>query len=443
MTRSALSILVLRLLGAALTYAFVVAMSRMTTVADFGILGTVMSASQFISVAGSFGQQLALIRFVPPLLARDEPRAAHDIVARGAKLTVMINGLLWLAIATALLVAGALGWVARAPLIAFGLLMMPLTAVIDLQASLARSYKLILLAIVPKDVLWRIISLLLIVAVLLLLHTGRLPLWIGFAIMVATLAGLIVAAQLIGQTRHGLPSIAQLRAPLADPEAVAQWRAAKVPLWLVSVSSTALGNIDVIITAILLGPEPAGIYFAANRIAFAPIYFQQSYNIVIGPILSEHHARGNPGAAEQAARSAAVQIFVPTVLASAVLAAAAPLVLGLFGHEFVAGVPVLYLLIAATVANTAFGPVDMVLNMCSEERLSMHIGVAMLVLAAALIAILGYIGGAVGVAIGVLVSIIARRWLQWLAVERKVGMRIDVVSAALRLPALPRRELRQ
>ena len=88
MRAAAIWTLLLRVSGAALSYVFVIVMARLMTVADFGILGTLMSASLLLSFTASFGQQMALLRFVPPLLAQGLPKAACDIIARAGRLTM-------------------------------------------------------------------------------------------------------------------------------------------------------------------------------------------------------------------------------------------------------------------------------------------------------------------------------------------------------------------
>jgi O-antigen/teichoic acid export membrane protein len=64
--------LALRLAGAGMTYVFAVVMARIMTLADFGLVSSLMSAAVVISAAASVGQSLAIVRFIPPLVFKGQ-----------------------------------------------------------------------------------------------------------------------------------------------------------------------------------------------------------------------------------------------------------------------------------------------------------------------------------------------------------------------------------
>lgn len=433
LSRAAATALGLRVAGAAMTYIFVIAMARLLSPADFGILATLMAASLVLSIAASVGQQLALLRFVPPLLARGQNGAAAALAARAGLTAAAGNLVLWVMLAGAVMLADAFGQVERGPLMAFGLLIVPLVGVIDFQAHLARAHRFITLAILPKDVLWRLMSVVLALVAAGLTGARPVPLGTVLAILIAVLAGLILtlAAAL---RRRGLPSLRAMQQAMRATPADDDWRRARGPLWGGSVAAVAFANIDVILAAALLGPGPAGLYFAANRIAQAPGFFQNSWNIVTGPVLSELHGADRRDALARTAAAASLQAFVPTLALALVLAALAGPVLALFGTAFVAAQGVLWLLLAAAVMNTVFGPADLVLNMCGQDRAALRISLITTLGGVGLMLALGLLHGATGIAAGVLIAVSARKWLFWRTARIRLGLRVDVLGALGRHP---------
>jgi O-antigen/teichoic acid export membrane protein len=356
------------------------------------------------------------------------PKAACDIIARAGRLTMAGNSLLFIALVIGVGIGTELGLIERPWVILLGLVILPLSAVLDFQAYLARSYRLIALAIAPKDVLWRVISLAIIGIFIAMTGRRQIPLDAAFGILVAVLVALILIVFLISVKRYHLPSLADVREGEPDGPTVEQWRNARVPLWIASISTLAFSNVDVMITAAVLGPEAAAIYFAANRIALAPNFFAASYIIVVGPHLSERYTTGDTSGATRAARLASVEIFLPTLATCLVLALFGHFVLQAFGPAYRAAFPTLCILLAAATVQTAFGIGDVVLNMCGGERASMRIGTITLPVGIALTAALGALWGANGVATGILLTVTWRRWLFWVSASRDLGMRLDMIS---------------
>ncbi len=418
----------LRIGAAGMTYLFVVALARMMNVADFGTVGTIMSASLLFSVIGSLGQRMALLRFVPPLIEAPDAPPPVTTIARAFRLALSGNFVVFLLLAAAALVAGAFGWVQNVPLILFGLIIVPLTGMIDMQAHLARAYRSIVLAILPKDVFWRLISMLLLGAVYF--GTGRdVPLWLAFAVLAGVLVLLILGQGAVMRRRLGVPGI--LRGALQEriPGRDLAWERARLPLWAASITAIAFTNLDVVAAGVLIGPKAAALYFAANRVALVPGLFLISYNIVVGPLFSGHHAAGRQAELRQVAQSASLQVFFPTLAAVIALGALAPLVLQLFGPEFVAATPVLRLLLLAALVTGAFGPSDLMLTMCGHERVAMQIGIWGTSIGAALIVLGALAGSAESLACGTLAAVIFARGLSLLATRRNLGFSVDAISA--------------
>ncbi len=131
----------------------------------------------------------------------------------------------------------------------------------------------------------------------------------------------------------------------------------------------------------IIGPQEAGLYFVANRIAMALGFFQTSQNMVITPAIAENWAAGRPEACAAIARQAAWAMTQPTLVFGIAICIFAVPVLGLFGSVFHDAKFVLWLLVAAATINAAFGPGDIVLNMCGREIAAQRIAAVSLALA--------------------------------------------------------------
>lgn len=432
MQLQALLTLLLRVFGAAMTYVFFIAVARVVSVKDFGILGTLMSSSLLLSVLASMGQQLALVRFLPPLTAQNQCNDSAYLIKRSALLSIKGNSVLLIAMLAILFLIPAHLVPSSKGTILIGIIIIPLTAMVDFQAYIARSYRLVLLAILPKDIFWRFFALVVIGITWLTVGRRLLSLHQVFLILDISL-GLIIMGNYYIMARYcGVPDIRQIMVSKQCHYNLSLWDASRVPLWIVSVASVAFINIDVMFAGILLGPKAAALYFAANRIAIAPNFYQQSYNIILGSHLSEAHALGHTDKLHDVAAKASLSVFVPTLVTAAAFAIIAPNILHLFGKHFSEASDILRLLLLSSIVNTFFGPADMMLNMCGHERVSMHIALQTLIGGIVLISGLTVAMGATGIALAVLLITFWKRWWYWNAASAKLGIRLDIVNTVIR-----------
>lgn len=430
---SAILAFVIKVLAAGVSYAFVFSLVRTMTITDFGIISILMSASLLFSVVGAVGQQMAMIRFVPPFINRDDRSVMYELVGRSFRLAIVGSAIVFIILSSLVIGSTALGLVDNPGVWIFGLLLIPAVAIIDMQSYLARACRSVLLALLPKEVLWRLISGASIVMVFF--ATGHQPvvLSLSIGVLLAVIVGLTLVQGLLIRNRLGIPSSVEsifLRFATSIPSELAVWHAAKTPLWIASVSAIAFTNLDVIAIGLLLGADAAALYFAANRLSLLLSFFQMSYNIIIGPLFSEHHARGAHRHVLRIAQSATIQVFVPTLLMAVAMVVGAEPLLRLFGSEFVMAKKVLYILIFSGVLNAAFGPGDMLLMMCGQERVSMWISLWTMIAGISAIAVFGLVGGAEGVAMGVVVATVLRKGWFWLYAWRRLSLPSDVITAA-------------
>ena len=429
--RTSVVSLALRTISAGVTYLFLIALARTTDTADFGIVGTIISASLLFSIIASAGQRIALLRFVPGPLAKGDHRQLGGITSASFRVALFGNAVMYLLLAGCVVLAGLMGRLEHWAAIAWGLLVVPLTGIIDMQAHLARAYRHVVLALVPKDILWRLISGTVLAALFFLWDQRPLTLATVLSILVGVLASLIILQGLLMGARYRIPSAFAAAFAKERPDPGTDWRNARTPLWIASVAGVAFSNLDVIVVGLFLGSETAALYFAANRIAMIPVLFLVSQNIALGPAFSMHYASGQMDRVHRDVVKASLFTFVPTLCTAALLAVLAGPALSLFGSEFGAARDPLYILLASGVLAVAFGPNELVLTMCGQEAAAMRIAVWSTSIGALSILISTIWQTAEAVALGVFFAQCFMRGFAWLTARRVLGFSGDIISATI------------
>ena len=311
--------------------------------------------------------------------------------------------------------------------VALGLIIVPLTGLIDFQSYLARAYKSIFWAIAPKDILWRLTS----IAILYVLfaRSGEVSTNVVLATLISVLIALILLQKTIIKKRYLNFSFGKLPKANTRTHSPEAWRESRFPLWVTSVSAIAFTNIDVVVAGLLIGPETAALYFAANRISLVPLLFITSINVVIAPLFSGHFAAGRKHELRETAYNATIQVTFPMIVVVTCLLLLSPYVLGLFGENFSKARELLNILVVATLANAIFGPNDLLLAMCGEEKASMRNGLISLAFGSIAIGIGATTGSAVNIAYCVAISITFARLISWISVRNRLGFSPDILSS--------------
>ncbi len=422
--------LLIKLAAAGATYGFTLAMARMMTLEAFGTVAFFLNLSLLLSVVGARGQQLSALRHVPDLVQRGDLAGLRAFSGRAIRRAVRgAAGVAALA-GVAMLAAGTR--FAGRDLIA-GLLLVPLVGWIDMLSHIARGHHRLMLALVPKEILWRAMVAL---TVLGAAATGLAPpdALTVLALLGATLLGLGIALGLLLWRTTGISPW-----PRAARRAhTGTWRDSEGPFWLSSVSNIFLANADVLAVGLFAGPAAAAAYFVANRLAVLLSFFQTSTNLVLTPMLAEAWAASDRARCAGLLRRACLRMSAPTLALGAVLFVAAPWVLAIFGTQYQVAATPFRLLILAGIVRALGGAGDIALNMCGGHRPAMWASAASLGLNAALLVAGAIAGGATGVALAVLAGTVLRKALFWALALRRLGLRTDILAALPRRRRAPR-----
>ena len=418
--------LLIKLAAALSTYGFSILLARTMSAQGFGQVAFFLNAALILSVLGGRGQQIAALRFLPPLANGPDTGATAAFVSRA--FSIAAKGTIIVFAATLLLTLGAKNLGALTDIshlqIILGFCLIPLVGWVDLQSHIARGFHLIKLSLIPKEILWRSAAAGLVTA--LFLGQGQIKTTVTSVLWILLITLLIIGLVqgfLLYRATGSRPGFGNISGP-----ALHEIPQATNPFWITSVSNIFLANADVVLVGLCAGTTAAGYYFAANRLAMLLAFPLTSYNVVLGPMLAQAWHKDNRQHVRVIIHSATTKTTVATALISVVLFWLAPQFLGLFGGDFAQATPALRILILAGVINAATGPADIALNMCGFQRQAMLASAASLGLSTLALTIGGLWGGALGVAVAVLAGTVIRKGLFWWLAVRFMSVRTDIFA---------------
>lgn len=176
-------------------------------------------------------------------------------------------------------------------------------------------------------------------------------------------------------------------------------------LFVASLASLVRGYADTLILSRFASMEEVGIYRNAFKVATVTRIALIALLIPAAPQFAELYAAGRMDELRRSAQFVTKIIFWCSAPILLVIFAAAPLIMGIFGKEFVAGSSVLMVLAVGQFINAATGPVSNILIMTGRQKLNRNLMVATTVLAIGLnlwlVPLMGAMGAAIVNALGV------------------------------------------
>ncbi|ACA19645.1 polysaccharide biosynthesis protein [Methylobacterium sp. 4-46] len=415
LARMAVAVFGVRVAAAGCALLAQVLMARAMGPAEYGIFAAVWVWTALLGHASTWGLSQAASRFLPEYRATGTAARGRGFLVFGAALSLAAGTLLagtgaaLLALAPGLVEPGL-----RGPLL-LGALVLPLVALQDFCEGVARGQTWTLLAIAPPYLLRQA---LLAAAMLAAVAAGAPPL-------AATAVACMLAATALSLALQGAALLGRLARLLPPGPGAYPWRGwmrTALPLALVDLAGSGFNFADVLVLGFLLPPEAVGLYFAATRLVQVVAFVAYAASAVAAPRFAEAQARGDRAGLARLVRHWARLTLLAVLATGLAILAAAPVLLGLFGADFRAGLPLLALLVAGHALAAAFGPAEDVLSMLGAERLCAALTGALLVLTVALMLALVPPLGVLGAALAAALVVALRGLLLALAARRRLGL---------------------
>jgi O-antigen/teichoic acid export membrane protein len=404
----------IRIVSAVIAFVSQVFLARWMGSFEYGIFVLVWTTMVIAGNVSCLGFHTSVIRFIPEYR---EKGLLPEL--RG----ILVVSRLFVLVASSLIAAlGVLIIVLLAPSIesyyvvpfVLGFVCLPMIALSDMLQGISRANSWAVFALSPTYLVRPVLILALMGAAL---AAGYLP-DARTALVVAIAATYLTTIwQLVGVTgrlRRKLPS---------GPRAVhfRAWFAVSLPIFLVESFFFLLTNADVLMVGFFMQPDDVAIYFATVK-TLALVHFV--YFAVKAGVAQRYAAytHGGPEKLAAFARDTVSWTFWPSLVMAIVVLALGQPMLWLFGPAFVAGYPLLFLLVVGVVARSAVGPAESLLTMTGNQNVCAFVYALTLALNIALSVVLIPILGLWGAAIATTASMAFEAAALSFTVWRRLGI---------------------
>ncbi|UTW58954.1 lipopolysaccharide biosynthesis protein [Kordiimonas sp. SCSIO 12603] len=269
--------LMIKVATAGLSYIMFVLLARWMTPVEYGKFAMGFSLATFLAMVGTGGQHNFVLRYIPQYDGQNKLALMHGAVAYSKHLFVKISfGTLCLSLVGVYLYS-LFKPSAQVDYLYYAVLLLLPMAGAEYVSHIMRARGSVVGALVPRDILWR---------VLIPTLGGGFGIALTAPVVLLYAAGsllLIVAVQYIFSERALLEKDSYIT-PEIDKE---DWWATSKGLWTSSVVGVASQNISVILVGYLLTPQDAGLFFIIYKVSAIMLLPQIAVNLYLSTKISK------------------------------------------------------------------------------------------------------------------------------------------------------------
>ena len=287
----------------------------------------------------------------------------------------------------------------------------------EFLSSVFRAKDRLMAALLPRDVVWRL-------AVILSL-AGAWWLYGPLSALTVTLlcAGLLSFC-LLGQTIGLLVEVFRARRATLTAEQKAEFTHVTFGLWGVNAVPPALGQINTLLVAGILGAEIAGAIFVAERTARLIDLPLNGINQVLAPYISRNFYSRGAASLQHSVSVAAMVSFLIALVVMAIFAIGGMQLLGLFDKAYVTTTMWTVLLIfglSSTLA-AACGPTALVLQLTGHQNVLLKTFTIASLAGIPLVALAAWQFGPIGAASAIALTMAAANLVPVRIARRSLGV---------------------
>lgn len=357
--RGGIVALVIKVGAAGLQFLMFLFLARSMSSKDYGVFGFGFSLATLLSVGGSFGQRMLSLRYLSIYLSEASSAYATGLVRDG--LRIILCGTALLGTLTILIMPLFEASISRDFLV-YTTLFAIVLSLAEYMSFMLRSYGSMLVSLGPKDVLWR----LLVVLVALPCALDLAPKLTEDSAMIVITALLCLSILIQSVSHPAARPHALFMAPAAYERV--RWLKSAWGLWGTSFIQVAAPNVTIIILGLLLSPEETGPIFSALRIALLLNLVLLSANMVVSPSISRMFHEGRRAELQRTCSGVALISTAASLLFFFFLVIKGDAVLNLFGESYDEAYATLLIVCGAYVINTLTGPTSVLLELTGHER---------------------------------------------------------------------------
>ncbi|MFV2091901.1 MAG: lipopolysaccharide biosynthesis protein [Hyphomicrobiales bacterium] len=415
--RGAIFAFAIRVASAAIAYLAQVMLARWMGAYEYGVFAYVWVWVILLGTLAALGLNTSVLRFIPEYRSRRQ----HDHV-RGFLLGSRVFAASFSTV-VALTGAGVLfitdsHWLTSTYVVPIylALICLPIFTLTDAQEGTARAHSWIDLALLPPYI----------VRPLLLLVFLGLAVWLGMEATAKTAVLAAIAATWVAGVGQTLLLNRRLAARIEKgPRAYefALWFKVSIPIFLVEGFYMLLANTDILVMSIYRPPGDIAMYYAAVKTTSLISFVYYSVTAAFAHRFSEYNASGDREGLEQFLRDAVSWTFWPSLAAAAAILSIGWPLLWLFGPEFTAAYPIMFVLVIGLLARAAVGPVDYMLSMLGQQNACAMVLASAAVVNLALNFLMIPTYGLMGAAVATSISTIYATIMLYNVAKRRLGLR--------------------
>ena len=359
--RTALIAFTIRIFSAFIAFISQVLMARWLGSHEYGIFVWVWVAAVILGGLSCVGFPSAVVKFIPQYLVEKNPNSLRGLIfgSRVAS-TLVATVIAVVGIAAAYGLDGQLSSIYTIPLI-MAAICLPLLALSDVQNGVARAFNWADLAFSPTYLIRPVLILVFMIVAL----------WFGMQATAATALAAAILATWFTTIIQTLIMNRRLKSEVpGGPRAISMgtWIVVALPIFLVEGFFALLTNVDIMIVGLYMAPQDVGIYFAAVK-TLALVHFVY-FAVKAGAAhhFSRYITEGDTARFDAFVRDTVKWTFWPSLMMALFILLTGRILLSLFGAEFTAGYPLMFILAVGIVARASVGPAESVLTMSGNQN---------------------------------------------------------------------------
>ena len=404
---------IVRASGGALLFVSQLLLASWMGAEDFGIYSFAWACVAILGTLAGLGMPGTGVRFIAKYEAEGDPGRLRGLL-RFCRVNTLLAAMITTSIAMAV-IAVFPGESRYSDALCLSFLAIPALAFLNLDAAFARGFNWMTASAIAEQIARPTILILLGALVAVLVTDTGARHFVVACVVAYVLAGLVqhlcvrraVDARVLPGERRTEPS---------------EWLAMSAGMLLLNGSQTIRLNTDPLLVGVMLQPADVAIYTAAMRTATLVSFVMMVAGVVAQPRISALHALQSNKELSGFLSATTRGVFLVSLVIGLLLAASGRPILALFGPEFVAGYPVLLVLIAAHVMAAAMGPLTSALVMTGQQTWAASIHAAALPVSAILSVVLISSFGLIGAALATATSLILTQLVLYLLVRRLRGV---------------------
>lgn len=400
--------LALKVMAAGCGYALFVALARWMDVTEYGVFSVAFSAALFVGVLAALGTPGLLVRFLSEYDAKGQPDHSRSVI-RVTYGAVLLSGTI--AAIGFLIAAGVNGTAAF-----YGAaLLAPAFAIAQMQTALFRSYDMVVLAIAPHDVIWRLCAFGGALAVLG--YAGSLNAATAMMVCGGMLTAVVIIQAILGWKR--MPPEAKQGPRQKDMPA---WIKAGVPIWGAALCIRTTQHIAVILAGLTLTLTDAALFFAAMKTARLLSMPLDAGSVIGQPMLGRALHSDRPSDGQKICNILSLGVSAVSALGYIFLILAGAFVLGLFGEAYIPAYNAMLIIGIGVLFNAMSGPTGFIMISAGAERLNLLYLFISNAVGLIAVVVLGTLYGLEGAALGYAIGLIGWNVMVWLWSRRELGI---------------------